>query len=45
LLADSLKSYLAVFVPSLERKELQYDRRHQQWLGLGEALQKAKAIK
>jgi cell wall assembly regulator SMI1 len=40
LIADSLVSYLTVFVQALERKELQYDRRHQQWLGLHESLQK-----
>jgi hypothetical protein len=34
LIADSLASYLTVFVQALERKELQYDRRYQQWLGL-----------
>ena len=44
LVAPSFENYLTVFTQALERKELQYDRRHQQWLGLHEALQKAKAI-
>jgi cell wall assembly regulator SMI1 len=45
LIADSLENYLTVFVQALERKELQYDRRYQQWLGLHEALEKAKTLK
>jgi cell wall assembly regulator SMI1 len=41
LVAASMRDYLRVFTQSLERKELQYDRQYQQWLGLHEALQNA----
>jgi cell wall assembly regulator SMI1 len=45
VIAPGMSDYLTVFAQALESKELRYDRRYQQWLGLHEALEKAKTLK